>query len=196
MGTDNLLETLKQFQEQKTRYLIFNKESGVLCGEILTDDPSKIDPVFYKWKEVEYDIATQVWDGGTYDKGKIIDMAEDVVEISEAEINRQVSIVISEVYPLVKQVNIMSSVLKKLIDSTGITGDEVSAFNEMCDYIDARLEANQKYKKAYSESDSFKYVTTEEDWELYAKQVAGGVHEVLGPKSGIISQPDNNPHTA
>ena len=74
-------------------------------------------------------------------------------------------------------------VVEKLIEKAGLEGEEVDDFNEIYDYIKARRESAQKFKEAYQNSPDFKYESKKEYIERIGKELDGGLHEELGPKS-------------
>ena len=50
-------------------------------------------------------------------------------------------------------------------------------------FIEDKRELNERYKKAYQEGPDWKYVSKDEQRAILSRQLEGGIHEILGPKS-------------
>mgnify|MGYP003121830737 CR=1 FL=1 len=163
--------------------LVFNKASGAYigrtCGHV---SETKSDSKHYKYKKISFDPTVFDW-RGDYDDGELVRIVDAPVEISEQYVDNQVNYTIREVYDWYHQNNAIMGVVEKLIEKAGLEGEEVDDFNEIYDYIKARRESAQKFKEAYQNSPDFKFESKKEYIERISKELDGGLHEELGPKS-------------
>lgn len=191
LESDDVGKKLKEVLESNNneKILMFNKESGAFVGTVVTD-PRYLDSTYYKWKILHFDSDTYTW-VGDFDSGKLVKIEEQPTVITEAEVDAHAGEIIKESYPWFSQINILISVVKKLVDANAITGAEVDEFNEMVSFIEARRDVNRKYKDAYQSDDSFIFKTRRDEWNELADQMAGGLHEKLATKTEILKH--NNP---
>tara|TARA_R110000765_G_scaffold7963_4_gene25990 strand:+ start:11680 stop:12294 length:615 start_codon:yes stop_codon:yes gene_type:complete len=186
-GKDSIIDKIDELLDKdRPKLLVFNKESDEFCGVIITNNEDEVDTTYYKHKKVKFDSDKQVWDGGNFKEGKLVDIDKVVVEISEETVNQQTNATIVDKYPWFKQSNIMVNVLEALIKKAKIKGEAVDEFNAMKDYIDTRRDLNERYKNAYIQDDSFKYVTIQEESNALNRRLAGGLHEKIGAKAQVI----------
>jgi hypothetical protein len=189
---DSIISKLDELLHENTpKLIIFNKESGEFCGIIATGNDENVDSTYYKHRKIKFNGNTQMWDGGNFEEGKVINIDEAVSVITEAEVNAQTNATIVDEYPWFKQSNIIINVLNSLIKKANIKGEDVDEFNAMVNYIALRRDLNERYKNAYSQDNSFKYVTTKEDEDVQNKRLAGGLHEQVGSAQKAINL--NNP---
>jgi hypothetical protein len=187
-NTESIQDKYKEIiGKSNKRILLFNKESGELVASIITDTTANLDPTYFKWKVKYFNDEEFEW-VGNYDTGGLVRLEDIPTDISEELIDRQIGSIISESYPVFSQINIITDLLKKLIEENAITGDEVDEFNKMGEFIEGRREQNRKYKIAYSEDPDFNLVSRRDAWNKTARQLAGGLHEVVGPARVV------NPH--
>ena len=72
-----------------------------------------------------------------------------------------------------------------LIEKSNLSGPEVDAFLDLAEFIEDKRELNERYKKAYQEGPDWKYVSKDEERAMLSRRLEGGIHEILGPKSGF-----------
>ena len=186
---DKLAEILNNSQD---KILLFNKASGAYVSMLVTTDTSGLDSTYYKWKVMKFDANTHTWDGD-YDNGKIIAKSDLPTIIDEESVDDQAGAVIKESYPWFSQLNILTNVLKKVVDDNNVSGEEVERFNEMVSFIEARRDTNRRYKDAYIADDSFVFKTRRDLWNEEAERLDGGLHELLGPEDKFSSLPHQDP---
>ena len=170
--------------EGETEFLlIFNKTSGAYigrtCGHV---NETKSDSTHYKFKKVSFDPTVFEW-RGDYDDGELFRLVDAPVQISEEYVDSQVNYSIRDVYDWYHQTNALMAVVEKLVEKVGLEGEEVDDLHEIIDYIKARRESGDKFKQAYEESPDFEFETKKQAIERMSKELDGGLHEELGPKS-------------
>jgi len=193
---DNIENKLSEILSGNTnKILLFNKVSGAHISTIVSNDTSGLDATYYKWKILQFDASTHEW-YGDYDSGKLMAKDDLPTVIYEESVDDQAGAVIKESYPWFSQVNILTNLLKKLIDENNISGEEVEKFNQMYSFIEARRDANRRYKSAYIAEDSFLFKTRRDVWNEQAERLDGGLHELLGPEDKFNGlqhlDPDND----
>jgi hypothetical protein len=190
---DNIQDKLVEVLSANTnKVLLFNKVSGAYISMIVSNDTSGLDDTYYKWKIMQFDASTHEW-YGDYDNGKLIAKDDLPTAIYEENVDDQAGAVIKESYPWFSQINILTNLLKKVIEDNNISGEEVEKFNQMNSFIEARRDANRRYKDAYIAEDSFEFKTRRDVWNEQAKRLDGGLHELLGPEDKFNSLPHLDP---
>ena len=187
---DNPIEKIKEIENSEQTYtLLFNKISGAFVSLVATDSPGDLNSTYYKFKTVKFNQQTHQW-VGDYDTGGLVPIDDVPTRVLEEEIDMQAGQVIAQSYPWFSQINIIIDVVNKLVEESGITGDEVDTYNDMITFLEARRDANRKYKEAYKADDSFDYKTRRDIWNEAAKQLEGGLHEQM---PGGATLPHMNP---
>jgi hypothetical protein len=186
----NPLEKIENIESGEQTYtLVFNKISGAYYATVATDSAGDLNGVNFKFKTVTYDKNTHEWIGD-YDTGSLVPIDDVPTVVFEEDIDRQAGQVIGQSYPWFSQINIIIDVVNKLVEESGITGDEVDTFTDMVTFLEARRDANRKYKEAYKADNSFGYKTRRDVWNENAKQLEGGLHEQM---PGGATLPHMNP---
>ena len=187
-NTESIQDKYKEIiSKSNKRILLFNKESGEMVGSIISDTTDNLDSTYLKWKVEDFDEEEFQW-VGNYDTGGLVRIEDIPTEIVEEEVDMRIGSIVEESYPLFSQINVITDAVKKLIEENAIAGDEVDEFNKMVEFIEGRREQNRKYKIAYSEDPDFNLVSRRDAWNKTARQLAGGLHEVVGPARVV------NPH--
>ena len=190
---DNIQDKLAEVLSANTnKVLLFNKVSGAYISMIVSNDTSGLDSTYYKWKIMQFDANTHEW-YGDYDTGKLMAKDDLPTIIDEEAVDDQAGAVIKESYPWFSQINIVINVLKKVIEDSNISGEEVEKFNQMHSFIEARRDANRRYKDAYIAEDSFDFKTRRDKWNEQAEKLDGGLHELLGPEDKFSGLPHLDP---
>ena len=190
---DNIGNKLKEVlaSNNHEKILVFNKASGAFISEMVCDSINKPgDSTHYKYRVVNFNSDTHTWDGGDYDTGNIIPKNDIPTPILEEDVDTQVGMVITQSYPYFSQLNIIAAVVQKLAEAHGLECEEVEELNNMLTFIEARKEANTKFKAAYKEDGSFEFITRRDQWTQMAKQLDGGLHEKYGPAGTVLPHED------
>tara|TARA_A100001515_G_scaffold132121_1_gene120327 strand:+ start:235 stop:702 length:468 start_codon:yes stop_codon:yes gene_type:complete len=148
---------------KETKLLLFNKKTGVLLGDIPSDQPlDVVNLEKFVTKEVSIDPISEYWDGD-YNTGtvKTVDVT---TRFTETAVNSETTADIEEKYDIVAQLNI----LRNAIEAIG--GDKLpKEFTDMCEYIKDCVEKGKLKKKTYQENDAFDYMS-KEDLAIRTKQ--------------------------
>ncbi len=177
---DKLEKQASNFENTAKKVIVFNKHNGVYTSTLIGVDTSKLDADLYKWKEVEFDSKTHVWDEGDYDNGKVIKLEDRKEFIVETIVNRTAKETIISEYPEHTQSNIIMNMIKKIIDENNMSGSEVAEFKAMHSYIAARRAQNYKYKQAYKNSDDYHYLSRDDQFENSIQIVKGPIEDKFG----------------
>ena len=163
--------------------LIFNKTSGAYIGHVVGHvNETKSDSTHYKFKKVKFDPTVYEW-RGDFDTGELKRVIDAPVMISEEFVDNQTNYSIRDVYDWYHQMNVMMDVMGKVIEKNDMDGDEVEDFKQVHDYIKGRREAGTKFKEAYKGSPDFQFETKQQMVDRVGRELDGGLHEALGPKS-------------
>jgi hypothetical protein len=190
---DNIGDKLKAVlgSNNHEKILVFNKASGAFMSEMVSNPVNKPDQsTHYIYRVVNFDSETHTWDGGDYDTGNIIPKDDLMVKILEEDVDIQAGMVITQSYPYFSQLNIIASAVQKLAEASGLECEEVEELNNMLTFIEARKEVNARFKEAYKEDDSFKFMTRRDVWDETARQLDGGLHEEYGPAGTVLPHLD------
>ena len=164
------------------RVAIFNKISGALVGMVNVECKDQINDKYFKFKEIEIDETTQRF-VGDYDSGEVVSIDDAPVVVTESQLNHACATAIENVFPLYKQLNALTGVMKSIISKHDLQGEEVNEFNKVVNFISGRRNLNKKFKTAYKEGPDWEYISTEDEGENFNKVVEGGIHEDIGPRS-------------
>lgn len=170
------------FSLDNKRVAIFNKISGILVGMVNMECKDQINDKYFKFKEIEIDETTQKF-VGDYDTGEVVNIDDAPVEVTESQLNHACATAIENVFPLYKQLNALTGVMKTIISKHNLQGEEVDEFNKVVNFITGRRNLNKKFKNAYKEGPDWNYISTEDEAENFNKVVEGGIHEEIGPRS-------------
>lgn len=163
--------------------LIFNKASGAYMGRAVGNVGSTAhDSTHYKFKRLKFDPTIHEW-RGDFDNGALVEVINAPVRISEEEIDTQTGYSIRDVHDWHNQVNVLFDVVEKLIEKNNLSGEEVDDFKSILDYVKGRRGSGENFKEAYKDNPSFEYESKEEMVARLGRELDGGLHEELGPKS-------------
>lgn len=163
--------------------LVFNKASGAYVGRAAGNvNSTQQDSTHYKFKKLKFDPTTHEW-RGDFDNGGLVEIINAPVRISEEEIDSQTGYSIRDVHDWHNQVNALFDVVEKLIEKNNLSGEEVDDFKSILDYIRGRRDSGKNFKEAYQANPSFEYESKEETVARLGRELDGGLHEELGPKS-------------
>jgi len=184
-GETNTAEVVRAITRHNKRVVIFNKQSGEFVSTASVNTASCLNGDLYKWKTVDIDVDTQRWEGN-YDDGSVVNVAEAPVNVYERDMDRKAGEAITWAYNWYQQVNVIIPVMMTLIEKNNLSGPEVDSFLGLAEYIEDKRELNDRYKKAYQEGPDWKYISKDEERAALSRQLEGGIHELLGPKSGYL----------
>jgi thiamine pyrophosphokinase len=167
---------------KKKMLLVFNKLTKVLIGMI--DDVGGTQQEgneYIVYKSVEIDIDTHTW-VGDFDSGKIELKGKVPMEVYEETLNNKVKDKILSQLDYYKQINVIFEMLDGLIYGD-IKQESLDKYERVKAYINEQRTINERYKQAYKDSDTHKFISLEEQDEIVATQLEGGLHDmVIGPR--------------
>lgn len=172
--------------------LIFNKHNGQflwLVAESRETYGALNEELFiYRWVELDFNLDAvegqlKINSNGTVeDAFKIVAKADQVPNIFERNLNKTAETKITKEYPVVKQLNILSKLVRRMAEKVEMSEEDMEELNEMESYIALCIKTNQNSKAFYRENPDVNYYTDEQLAERTNEQLAGGVHEYIGPR--------------
>ena len=175
---DGLLATETLEGEQT---LIFNKISGALVSRIVGSKLDMVRTEYCKGKVVTFNPATHRWIGD-YDTGSLKPIIEAPKEVYEKALDGTAQRKIRDKYDYYHQLNIVIDMLSLLLEASSLTTEQKASFNKMKEYIAETKELNNRYKDSYKNDPSWDYKTKEDTQSELNDKLAGGLHEVIGPR--------------
>lgn len=163
--------------------LLFNKSNGVFFGVTQYDPDHAIDQDYFWVVEDEIDV---VYDDvvGTYPDYQIVAKADQPQVIQEAYLNAVASDSITSRFPLPAQVNTIAAALLAIAEAAGLKElPAVVDLQTQVDEIADILKNNSLRKAGYANNSAFTYLTTEEEASAENAKYAGGLHELMGPRT-------------
>lgn len=180
--TNNIHDLPESLPEERVG--IFNKQSKALVAMIDKESAHHVDSTYFITKPVEMDDTTHTF-VGDFDTGKPVDINIAPVTIHESALNATAARAITDVYPVHRQLNILTSVIKQLVSHNNLTGEVVDDLDSMINFIHGRRDMNSKFKQAYTSGEDWEYVSTHEEQKIFGDMLAGGAQEIFGPRSSI-----------
>lgn len=177
-------------QGPRPMYAMFNRLSGAfvfLLGRMDEDAP-RIDETHFIAKPVELDPDTQMV-RGTVDAFEIVLQADQPPVIDEYRVNAQCGDKILKLYPLHRQLTLLSDLMDVVLKEAKVTGPAVEAFQEMRTYIAECRQRNARYKEAYTESADFIFLDKKSLEQRVLDELDGGLHEVIGGPLSSVPTP-------
>lgn len=164
--------------------LIFNKFTDAYIGLTYSGSSKNVTPETcnqenFKYKVVDLDTETEVWEGD-YHTGKVVKKAKRTVVVTEEELNIDCQTKIFSQYRYYHQFNILFDVIDELIASANIDESKLTKYNKMREYLARIRENNDRYKAAYDQAEGYVYLDKTKEREELNKQLEGGLHEIIG----------------
>lgn len=174
----NELEALGQTEGEHT--VIFNKLTGALLSCAAGDITEQVNSDYCISKVVSFDPKVQTW-VGDYETGSVV-YHEAVPRVaSEAMLDAQAGEKIRATYDYYHQLNVLHNLVGALAAEAGM---DTTEFDAMVTHIAEIRDVNEKYKLSYLGDPAWEYRTKEDEAAILDAQVAGGLHEVIGPREG------------
>ena len=164
-----------QFSENQKMVLVFNKFTGAYIG-MTSGIGHERNEVNFKYREVELDPATQIWEGD-YDSGSVVMSQNATVVISETELDADCQDKIFREYKYYHQLNVIYGVLDKLLQAASLSDSD---YEVMKTYIASIVANNERYKEAYAAQEGYTYLDKQAERDLLNAQLEGGLHEIMG----------------
>jgi len=167
--------------------LIFNKVTkayiGSTYGEKVFSSDHKLNEEHFIFKQVVMN-SDQEWEGDL-DTGSIKPVSQLTPIISESELDQDCRDKIFRRYQYYHQLNIIHKIIDKLVASGAVdlAEDDLAEFSEMKEYLTTIRSNNDKFKTAYNEDHTYKYLDKAAERQMVNDQMEGGLHEIIGRPS-------------
>jgi len=164
--------------------LIFNKFTkafiGSTHGEKVFSSEHKLNDEHFIFKEVTMN-ADQEWEGDL-ENGSIKPISQLTPIIAESELDHDCRDKIFRRYQYYHQLNILHKIIDKLVMSGAVdlAEDDLSEFSEMKEYLTTIRANNDRFKIAYNEDPTYKYLDKAAERQMLNDQMEGGLHEIIG----------------
>ena len=164
--------------------LVFNKFTdqyiGVTYGtEAMALAEGNCDSTHFKYKTVEMDPESEVWEGD-FTTGQVIPIAQQTTVISETELDADCQDKVFREYRYYHQLNIVYGVLDHLIAAAALDESLLADYRTMRTYIQQIVDNNTRYKEAYAQQAGYEYLDKQAERDRLNAQLEGGLHEVMG----------------
>jgi hypothetical protein len=164
--------------------LVFNKFTDQYIGmtygtEAMALAEENCDHTHFKYKTVDMDPETEVWEGN-FTTGQIIPLAQQTTVISETELDADCQDKIFRQYRYYHQLNLVYGVLDQLIAAVALDEALLTDYRQMQTYIRKIVENNNRYKDAYAQQEGYEYLDKPSERDRLNAQLEGGLHEVMG----------------
>ncbi len=169
-------ETIEQPQT-----IIFNKLTGALVAKMFGDHLDLVNTTYCKGKVISYNPDTHQY-VGDYETGSVMSKSEIPRVMEEHSLDGSAGVQIRKKYDYYHQLNHIIDMMGLLLDASSLTEEQKANFKQMKEYIDEVRDLNNKYKDSYENDDNWTYKTKQDTQTDIDNQLAGGMHEVVGPK--------------
>lgn len=162
--------------------LQFNKESGAFITYIMLANPQQrayLNNQFYNYVDVMMD-PDKEGVVGKFDDFKIILLSMIPPKVYERYYDAMAQSKIEKKYSTQQQLDILTASMVKLFNSLG---KECEELEEMKSYIDAVQRDNNVRKSGAINNPEIEFISYQEEARIQQQQLAGGAHELHGPKS-------------
>ena len=174
-------ELFNQETIEQPQTIIFNKLTGALVAKMFGDHLDLVNTTYCKGKVVTYNPDTHQY-VGDYDTGSVKSKSETPRIMEEHSLDGSAGVQIRKKYDYYHQLNHIIDMMGLLLDASSLTEEQKANFNSMKEYIDEVREVNNKYKDSYENDENWTYKTKQDTQTDMDNQLAGGMHEVVGPK--------------
>jgi hypothetical protein len=150
---------------KQARELLFLKNTGVLVGELTSDnDKSKLDLTKFETKVVELDEALGEYWYGDFASGEVRARADKPV-ITESYVRYTTNVAVLDKYPIHSQLNIIIDMLAQ----SDIPKTE--KFTEMKEFLDTIRSTHQEQIAVYStNTNAYTWVSLEDEKDTASKK--------------------------
>ena len=161
--------------------LIFNKLSGAFIAQVVGSHLDKVNTTYCKGKTATFNPETHIW-VGDHDSGSVKSRSETPRVVYEQTLDGTAGMNIRKEYDYHHQLNVIIDMMSLLLDASSLTTSQKASFTTMKDYIAEIRALNIKYKDSYTNDPNWTYKTKADGQSDTDNQLAGGLHEFIGPK--------------
>ena len=174
-------ELIAQPTTEGVQTLIFNKLSGAFVAQVVGSHLDKVNTIYCKGKTATFNPETHIW-VGDHDSGSVKSKAETPRVVYEQTLDGTAGMNIRKEYDYHHQLNVIIDMMSLLLDASSLTTSQKASFTAMKDYIAEIRALNVKYKDSYTNDPNWTYKTKADGQADTDNQLAGGLHEFIGPK--------------
>jgi len=160
--------------------LQFNRESGEFVTVIVLAHPKQrewLNKTYFDYREVEMDIEKECVIGNLHDF-TIEPIAIQPMVVSEVDMDAAAQAKIERRFSIQDQILILGKALISSLPTEKVPEDLM----EMISFIDQVQTDNQTRKQSYIDRQDVNYRTRKDDQTLLQRRMAGGAHELHGPR--------------
>ena len=181
MYDPQLNELLEYPTVENTQTLIFNKITGAFIASMVGSHLDKVNTTYCKGKTATFNPETHNW-VGDYDTGSVKAKTDTPRLAYEHALDGTAAFQIRNKYDYHHQLNIIIDMMSLLLDASSLTTAQKASFTAMKEYIAEIRALNVKYKDSYTNDPNWTYKTKADGQADTDNQLAGGLHEFIGPK--------------
>ena len=181
MYDPQLDELLEYPTVENTQTLIFNKITGAFIASMCGSHLDKVNTTYCKGKTATFNPETHNW-VGDYDTGSVKAKTDTPRLAYEHALDGTAAFQIRNKYDYHHQLNIIIDMMSLLLDASSLTTAQKASFTAMKEYITEIRALNVKYKDSYTNDPNWTYKSKAIAQTEMDNQLAGGLHEVIGPK--------------
>jgi len=181
MYDPQLDELLEYPTVEGTQTLIFNKITGAFIASMCGSHLDKVNTTYCKGKTAVFNPETHNW-VGDYDTGSVKSKTDTPRLAYEHALDGTAAFQIRNKYDYHHQLNIIIDMMSLLLDASSLTTAQKASFTAMKEYIAEIRALNDKYKDSYTNDPNWTYKSKATAQTEMDNQLAGGLHEVIGPK--------------
>ena len=174
-------ELLAQPTTEGVQTLIFNKITGAFIASVVGSHLDKVNTTYCKGKTETFNPETHVW-VGDYDSGSVKGKVETPRIVYEQTLDGTAGMNIRKKYDYHHQLNIVIDMMSLLLDASSLSTSQKDTFTDMKEYIAEIRALNGKYKDSYANDTNWTYKNKADGQTDIDNQLAGGLHEFIGPK--------------
>ena len=181
MYDPQLDELLEYPTVENTQTLIFNKITGAFIASMCGSHLDKVNTTYCKGKTATFNPETHNW-VGDYDTGSVKAKTDTPRLAYEHALDGTAAFQIRNKYDYHHQLNIIIDMMSLLLDASSLTTAQKASFTAMKEYIAEIRALNDKYKDSYTNDPNWTYKSKADAQTDMDNQLAGGLHEAIGPK--------------
>ena len=179
--TPQVSELLEYPETSGVQTVVFNKLTGAFVASVVGSHLDLVNTTYCKGKTVTFNPETHRW-LGDYDTGSVVKKSETPRIAYEHTLDGTAGFNIRKKYDYHHQLNIIIDMMSLLLDASSLTTSQKATFTAMKEYIAEIKSLNEKYKDSYKNDPNWTYISKTDAQTEMDNQLAGGLHEVIGPK--------------
>jgi len=181
MDNTKLHQLLEYPESEGAQTVIFNKLTGAFIASMVGSHLDLVNTTYCKGKVVTFNPETHRW-VGDYDSGSVKAKTTTPRLAYEHTLDGTAGFNIRKKYDYHHQLNVIIDMMALLLDASSLNTSQKATFTAMKEYIAEIKSLNEKYKDSYKNDPNWTYISKTDAQTEMDNQLAGGLHEVIGPK--------------